>query len=65
VELGNGFLSMQQVLSGFPGVFAFAVAFLADKILELSAVNMIVDDRVDFVLFFALNDYRFRQRWII
>jgi hypothetical protein len=60
VKLGNGFLRMQQVLGGFPGVFAFAVAFLADKVLELSAVNTAVNDRIDLVFFFALNDYRFR-----
>jgi hypothetical protein len=30
VEFGNGFLCMCQVLGGFPGVFAFTVAFLAD-----------------------------------
>jgi hypothetical protein len=60
VELGNGFLRMQQVPGRFPGVFAFAVAFSADKVLELMAVNTTVDDRIDFVFFFALNDYRFR-----
>jgi hypothetical protein len=54
---------MRQVFSGFPGVFAFAVAFPADKILELMAVNMTVNDRIDFVLFFALNNHRFRWRW--
>jgi hypothetical protein len=65
VELGNGFLSMQQVLGRFPDVFAFAVAFPADKVLELMAVNTTVNDRIDFVLFFALNDHRFRRRWFI
>jgi hypothetical protein len=61
VELGNGFLSMRQVLGRFPSVFAFAVAFPADKVLELTAVNTTVDDGIDLVFFFALNDYRFRQ----
>jgi hypothetical protein len=61
VELGNGFFCMRQVFGGFPGVFAFTVAFPADKVLELTAVNTTVNDRVDFVFFFALNDYRFRQ----
>jgi hypothetical protein len=61
MELGNGFLCMQQVLGGFPGVFAFAVAFPADKVLELTVVNTAVNDRIDFVFFFALNDYRFRR----
>jgi hypothetical protein len=65
VELGNGFLSMRQVLGGFPGVFAFAVAFPADKVLELTAVNTTVDDRIDLVFFFALNDYRFRRGWLV
>jgi hypothetical protein len=60
MELGNGFLSMQQVLSGFLGVFAFAIAFSADKVLELTAVNMTVNNRIDFVFLFALNDYWFR-----
>jgi hypothetical protein len=51
---------MRQILSGFPGVFAFAVAFPADKVLELTAVNTTVNNRIDFVFFFALNNYRFR-----
>jgi hypothetical protein len=49
-----------QVLGGFPGVFAFAIAFPADKVLELTAVNTTVDDRIDLVFFFALNNYRLR-----
>jgi hypothetical protein len=65
VELGNGFLSMRQVLCGFPGVFACTVAFPADKILELTAVNTTVDDGVDLVFFFALNDDRFRGGWFV
>jgi hypothetical protein len=65
VEFGNSFLSMCQVLGGFSSVFAFAVAFPADKVLELTAENTTVDDRIDFVFFFALNDYRFRQRWLV
>jgi hypothetical protein len=65
VELGNGFLCMRQVLGGFPGVFTFAVAFPADKVLELMAVNMTVNDRIDLIFFFALNNYRFRRRWLI
>jgi hypothetical protein len=65
VKLGNSFLSMRQVLSGFPGVFAFAIALPADKVLELTAVNTTVDDRVDLIFFFALNDYRFRRRWLV
>jgi hypothetical protein len=65
VELGNSFLSMRQVLGGFPGVFAFAVAFLADKVLELTAVNTTIDDRINFVFLFALNDYRFRRGWFV
>jgi hypothetical protein len=60
VELGNSFSSIQQVLGGFPGVSAFAVAFSADKVLELTAVNTTVDDRVDLVFFFALNNDRIR-----
>jgi hypothetical protein len=56
---------MRQVLGGFPGVFTFAVAFSADKVLELTAVNTTVNDRIDFVFFFALNDYRFRRRWLM
>jgi hypothetical protein len=63
VELGDCFLGMRQVLGGFPGVFAFAIAFPADKVLELTAVNMTVDDGIDFVFFFALNNYRFKQGW--
>jgi hypothetical protein len=65
VELGDGFLCMRQVLGGFPGVFSFTVAFPADKVLELTAVNMAVNDRIDLVFFFALNNYRFRQRWLV
>jgi hypothetical protein len=65
VELGNGFVSMRQVLGGFLGVFAFAVAFPADKVLELTAVNTTVDDRIDFVFFFALNNYRFRRGQLV
>jgi hypothetical protein len=65
VELGNGFFSMQQVLGGFPGVFAFAVALPADKVLELTVVNTTVNDRINFVFFFALNDYRFRRGWLV
>jgi hypothetical protein len=65
VELGNGFLSMQQVFGRFPGVFAFAVAFPADKVLELTAVNTAVNDRIDLVFFFALNDYKFRRGWLV
>jgi hypothetical protein len=61
VEFGNSFLSVHQVLGGFPGVFTFAVAFPADKVLELTAVNTTVDDRIDLVFFFTLNDYRFRR----
>jgi hypothetical protein len=40
---------MRQVLSGFPGVFTFTVAFPADKILELTAVND-VETRLDTTL---------------
>jgi hypothetical protein len=60
VKLGDGFLHMRQVLGGFPGVFAFAIAFPADKVLELTAVNMAVNDRINLVFFFALNNHRFR-----
>jgi hypothetical protein len=62
VELGNSFLSMRQVFGGFPGVFTFTIAFPADKVLELMAVNTTVNDRIDLVFFFALNDYGFRRR---
>jgi hypothetical protein len=65
VEFGNSFLCMQQPLSGFPGVFAFTVALPADKILELTAVDMTVNDRINLVFFFALNDYRFRWGWLV
>jgi hypothetical protein len=65
VEFGNSFLSVCQVPGGFPGVFAFAIAFPADKVLELMAVNTTVDDRIDLVFFFALNDYRFRRGWLV
>jgi hypothetical protein len=65
VELGNGFLSMRQVLGGFPGVFTFTVAFPADEVLELMVVNTAVNDRIDLVFFFTLNDYRFRQGWFV
>jgi hypothetical protein len=56
---------MRQVLDGFPGVFAFAVTLPADKVLELTAVNTTVNDRIDLVFFFALNDYRFRRGWLV
>jgi hypothetical protein len=56
---------MQQVLGGFPGVFAFAVAFPADKVLELMAVNTAVDDRINLIFFFALNNHRFRWGWFV
>jgi hypothetical protein len=56
---------MCQVLGGFPGVFALTVAFPADKVLELTAVNTAVNDRIDLVFFFALNDYRFRRGWLV
>jgi hypothetical protein len=65
VELGDGFLCMQQVLGGFPDVFAFAVAFPADKVLELAVVNTTVNDRINLVFFFALNNYRFRRGWFV
>jgi hypothetical protein len=65
MELGNDFLSMRQVLGGFPGVFTFAVALPADKVLELSVVNMAVDDRIDLIFFFALDDHRFRRGWLV
>jgi hypothetical protein len=65
VKFGNSFLSVCQVFSGFPGVFAFAVAFPADKVLELTAVNTTVNDGIDLVFFFALNNYRFRRRWFV
>jgi hypothetical protein len=65
VEFGNGFLSVCQVLGGFPGVFAFTVAFPADKVLELTVVDTTVNDRIDLVFFFALNDYRFRWGWLV
>jgi hypothetical protein len=65
VELGNGFLCMRQVLGRFPGVFAFAVALPADKVLELTAVNTTINDGIDLVFFFALNHYRFRQGWFV
>jgi hypothetical protein len=57
MKLGNGFFSMQQVLGRFPGVFAFTVAFPADKVLELMVVNVTVNNRIDFVFLFALNDH--------
>jgi hypothetical protein len=63
MELGNGFLSVRQVLGRFSSVFAFAVAFLADKVLELIAVNTTIDDGINFIFFFTLNDYRFRRGW--
>jgi hypothetical protein len=56
---------MQQVLGGFLGVFSFAIAFPADKVLELTVINMTVNNEIDFVLFFALNNYRFRWGWFI
>jgi hypothetical protein len=65
VELGNSFPSMRQVLGGFPGVFAFAIAFSANKVLGLTVVNITVDDRVDLVFFFALNNDRIRWRWLV
>jgi hypothetical protein len=65
VELGNGFLCMRKVLGGFPGVFTFAVAFPADKILELTVVNTTINDRIDLIFFFALNNYRFRRGWFV
>jgi hypothetical protein len=65
VEFGNSFLSMCQVLGGFPSVFAFAVALPADEVLELTAVNTTVDDGINLVFFFALNDYRFRRGWFV
>jgi hypothetical protein len=60
----NGFFSMQQVLGRFLSVFAFIVAFPADKVLELTTVNTTVNDGIDFVFFFTLNNYRFRQEWL-
>jgi hypothetical protein len=65
VKFGNSFLSMCQVLGGFPSVFAFAVALPADEVLELTAVNTTVNDRIDLVFFFALNDYWFRRGWFV
>jgi hypothetical protein len=65
VKLGNGFFSMQQVLSKFPDVIAFAIAFPADKVLELIVVNTTVNDRIDLVFLFALNNNRFRWRWFV
>jgi hypothetical protein len=56
---------MQQVLGGFSGVFVFTIAFPADKVLELAAVNTAVNDRIDFVFLFTLNNYRFRQGWLV
>jgi hypothetical protein len=61
VELSNGFFSMQQVFSRFPDIFAFAVTFSADKVLELTVVNTTINNGIDLVFFFALNNYRFRQ----
>jgi hypothetical protein len=55
---------MWQVFGGFSGVFAFAIAFPADKVLELMAVNTTVDDGINLIFFFALNNYRFRQGWL-
>jgi hypothetical protein len=55
---------MQQVFGRFPGVFAFAVAFSADKVLELMAVNMTINNGINFVFFFTLNNYRFRRGWL-
>jgi hypothetical protein len=31
----------------------------------LTAVNTTIDDRIDLVFFFALNDYRFRRGWFV
>lgn len=62
MELGDSLLGIGQVLSGFPGVVAFAVAFPADKVLELALEHATVDDHIDFILFFALNCDRFRRR---
>lgn len=61
VKLGDGFLSVGQVLGRFPGVIAFGVAFPADKVLELASENTTVNNCVNFVFLFALNLYRFRK----
>jgi hypothetical protein len=34
-------------------------------VLELTAVNTTVDDGIDLVFFFVLNDYRFRWWWFV
>jgi hypothetical protein len=65
MKLDDGFLRMRQVLGGFPGVLAFTVAFPADKVLELMVVDTTVNDRIDLVFFFALNNYRFRREWLV
>lgn len=63
MELGDSLLGVGQVLGRFPGVVTFAVAFPADKVLELALEHATVNDRIDFVFFFALNRDRFRRRW--
>lgn len=52
-RVGDGF-------SGFPRVVFLAVPFPFDQVLEFAMVDACIEDFLDFILFFLIDDYRRR-----
>ena len=53
--------SMLQIALRFPGVFSFSIPLPADEVLKSATKELRVSDMVHFVLFFAVDRYRFRR----
>src|ERR1700761_4500854 len=51
---------MLQIALRFPGVFSFAVPFPADEVFKSATKELRVSDMVHFILFLAIDRYRFR-----
>ena len=58
VEILNNVRCVIEVGGGFPGVFSMAIAFPFDQILKFLAEDARVEDFLDLVLPFAVNDVR-------
>ena len=58
VEFGDLFWGVFTARSWFPGVIAMTITFPLDQVLEFLTVDARVENFVDFVLFFAVDDLR-------
>ena len=58
VEFGDFFWGVFAARRWFPGVIAMTITFPLDQVLEFLAVDARVENLVDFVLFFTVDDLR-------